>query len=96
LPRRFGVGDPLAAMVGPVVTAYLDFLVEREVVPQAYEIRAKLDGALEAFRVAVADPSLPRVSPPVQPVVHRGEKVGRNDPCPCGSGKKFKKCCFAL
>ena len=22
-----------------------------------------------------------------------GHKVGRNDPCPCGSGKKFKKCC---
>jgi uncharacterized protein YecA (UPF0149 family) len=22
-------------------------------------------------------------------------KVGRNDPCPCGSGKKFKKCCLA-
>ncbi len=21
------------------------------------------------------------------------QKVGRNDPCPCGSGKKFKKCC---
>ena len=25
----------------------------------------------------------------------RVEKVGRNDPCPCGSGKKFKKCCGA-
>ena len=25
----------------------------------------------------------------------RGEKVGRNDPCPCGSGKKYKKCCGA-
>jgi len=25
--------------------------------------------------------------------VHVGEKVGRNDPCPCGSGKKYKKCC---
>jgi SWIM/SEC-C metal-binding protein len=24
-----------------------------------------------------------------------GPKVGRNDPCPCGSGKKFKKCCMA-
>jgi preprotein translocase subunit SecA len=24
-----------------------------------------------------------------------GEKVGRNDPCPCGSGKKYKKCCGA-
>ncbi|MCB2193350.1 MAG: SEC-C domain-containing protein, partial [Deltaproteobacteria bacterium] len=22
-----------------------------------------------------------------------GKKVGRNDPCPCGSGKKYKKCC---
>ena len=29
---------------------------------------------------------------PVQQVV-RGDKVGRNDPCPCGSGKKYKKCC---
>ena len=27
------------------------------------------------------------------PVVRKGEKVGRNDPCPCGSGKKYKKCC---
>ncbi len=25
----------------------------------------------------------------------RGERVGRNDPCPCGSGKKYKKCCGA-
>ena len=22
-----------------------------------------------------------------------GAKIGRNDPCPCGSGKKYKKCC---
>jgi preprotein translocase subunit SecA len=28
-----------------------------------------------------------------QPLQRRtGEKVGRNDPCPCGSGKKYKKC----
>ena len=26
--------------------------------------------------------------------VRRGEKVGRNDPCPCGSGKKYKNCCL--
>lgn len=25
----------------------------------------------------------------------KGEKIGRNDPCPCGSGKKYKKCCGA-
>jgi len=31
--------------------------------------------------------------PKLKPVVHAGPKVGRNDPCPCGSGKKYKKCC---
>jgi len=30
----------------------------------------------------------PRLEP-----VRKGDKVGRNDPCPCGSGKKYKKCC---
>jgi preprotein translocase subunit SecA len=29
---------------------------------------------------------------PVQQVVRSQQKVGRNDPCPCGSGKKYKKC----
>jgi preprotein translocase subunit SecA len=32
---------------------------------------------------------------PVQQVVRGGDKIGRNDPCPCGSGKKYKKCCGA-
>lgn len=26
-------------------------------------------------------------------IVVKGDKIGRNDPCPCGSGKKYKKCC---
>jgi preprotein translocase subunit SecA len=30
-----------------------------------------------------------------QPVVRTQPRVGRNDPCPCGSGKKYKKCCGA-
>ena len=29
-----------------------------------------------------------------EPIRHRGPKVGRNDPCPCGSGKKYKSCCM--
>ena len=29
-----------------------------------------------------------------QPVVNPLRGIGRNDPCPCGSGKKFKKCCL--
>ena len=31
--------------------------------------------------------------PTVAPVRRTSPKIGRNDPCPCGSGKKFKKCC---
>ncbi|MCZ6794526.1 MAG: preprotein translocase subunit SecA [Planctomycetota bacterium] len=30
---------------------------------------------------------------PTKPIVNKGPKIGRNDPCPCGSGKKFKRCC---
>ena len=29
------------------------------------------------------------------PITRDEAKVGRNDPCPCGSGKKFKKCCLS-
>lgn len=29
----------------------------------------------------------------IKPIVRDSAKVGRNDPCPCGSGKKYKKCC---
>jgi uncharacterized protein YecA (UPF0149 family) len=46
--------------------------------------------------------SLPHLHlPPRSPIVHRRRiessertRVGRNDPCPCGSGRKFKTCCM--
>ena len=39
---------------------------------------------------AIGPSSSPRSSKPLQ---REEPKVGRNDPCPCGSGKKYKKCC---
>jgi preprotein translocase subunit SecA len=30
----------------------------------------------------------------IEPIRNRDEKVGRNEPCPCGSGKKYKNCCM--
>ena len=50
--------------------------------PQGGPQQAELSEAPEIPKVAV-------------PVVRDAPKVGRNDPCPCGSGKKFKKCCGA-
>ncbi|MCX7424562.1 MAG: SEC-C metal-binding domain-containing protein [Planctomycetia bacterium] len=32
--------------------------------------------------------------PAPRPIVNESARVGRNDPCPCGSGKKYKKCCL--
>ncbi len=32
--------------------------------------------------------------PTPEPAVRKSEKIGRNEPCPCGSGKKYKKCCL--
>jgi len=45
------------------------------------------------FRGSAEQPA-PAGEGPRQPV-KRGPKVGRNDPCPCGSGKKYKHCCGA-
>jgi hypothetical protein len=33
-------------------------------------------------------------APPPKPFVRENQKIGRNDSCPCGSGKKYKKCCL--
>ncbi|MGP8227392.1 MAG: SEC-C metal-binding domain-containing protein, partial [Terracidiphilus sp.] len=53
------------------------------------EFQRKKQRELAAASFAGAgDASLPRQR-------RVGEKVGRNDPCPCGSGKKYKKCCGA-
>ena len=41
-----------------------------------------------------AEPPAPASSAPQHPAF-RQPRVGRNDPCPCGSGKKYKKCCGA-
>ncbi len=30
----------------------------------------------------------------IEPIRNKGQRVGRNDPCPCGSGKKYKNCCL--
>jgi preprotein translocase subunit SecA len=46
-------------------------------------------------REKVAEPIMTNEDAGVKKPVVKGEKIGRNDPCPCGSGKKYKKCCGA-
>ncbi|MDD3886249.1 MAG: SEC-C metal-binding domain-containing protein, partial [Victivallaceae bacterium] len=54
-------------------------------------LRAGTPGAPEELPPEQGEP----VEPEPEPITFRRElpKVGRNDLCPCGSGKKYKKCC---
>jgi hypothetical protein len=51
----------------------------------------ELEGLMRQRKPA-RPPAMPVRRP--QPVLHAKKRVGRNDPCPCGSGKKFKTCCM--
>ena len=49
------------------------------------------------YDTALAGSNEEEASPvPQQPFAREGVKIGRNDPCPCGSGKKYKQCHGAL
>ena len=66
---------------------------------QRREVAAKQKMAFEHAEAASAvSESADTAEPPAppQPVTRRQPKVGRNDPCPCGSGKKYKQCHGAL
>jgi uncharacterized protein len=47
----------------------------------------------DEFEAARADASVAAAEAAPEPVRRTERKVGRNEPCPCGSGKKFKRCC---
>jgi hypothetical protein len=57
--------------------------------PDAIEKRQQRWAEIDASDAAPQD----YASPPVT-YVRDGPKIGRNEPCPCGSGKKYKKCCM--
>ncbi|UCE60305.1 MAG: SEC-C domain-containing protein [Phycisphaerales bacterium] len=54
-----------------------------------YKRREDREKAYKDQLPGVDDEPLP---PPVE-TIHADDKPQRNDPCPCGSGKKYKKCC---
>ena len=64
----------------------LEKLNETEIIAQQQQIEPDVRNLFEYFYKQRKDSA--------QPVVSEAPKTGRNDPCPCGSGKKFKKCCL--
>jgi len=93
LPSHLKRKDPLAQHVPAVLRAYLTHLEQSQVVAHIFELRSALEGTVDEFLETVrTGHNAHHGHRPQAPVVHNAPKTGRNDPCSCGSGKKFKKC----
>lgn len=58
---------------------------------RSFERRKEEKARIKAGLPGEDDAPLP---PPVEPIKNANDGPGRNDPCPCGSGKKYKQCCL--
>ncbi|MBQ7930797.1 MAG: SEC-C domain-containing protein, partial [Clostridia bacterium] len=65
------------------------------VIPRPQQQEVKRVEVLKAASEGFGGAQNKQAPAPKKPVVNKTPKVGRNDPCPCGSGKKYKKCCGA-
>jgi len=74
------IEDSIVKKIFSLEPVHVDDVVARRRAPQSTRFSAPFKSAQ------------PRVQ---RTVTRQGEKVGRNDACPCGSGKKYKKCCLA-
>jgi preprotein translocase subunit SecA len=94
--RGYGQKDPLVEYKKEAFDMFADMTsrISTEAVNRLYKIQVQKEEAVkrETARKMRLNYNRGEGSGPTQ-TARREKKVGRNDPCPCGSGKKFKKCC---
>ncbi len=94
--RGYGQRDPLAEYKKEAFEMFADLTgrMSTEVLSRLFKIQVQKQETIRSEPVKQAQLNYNRgeATSAVQ-TVRRGKKVGRNEPCPCGSGKKFKKCC---
>ena len=96
--RAYGQHDPVIAykeegyeMFQAMVTAIREETIRRMFLVQ---LKPRQEVRREKVAKEVSATGTPDKTVKPQPVRNRDKKVGPNDPCPCGSGKKYKKCCM--
>ncbi len=96
--RAYGQHDPVVAykeegyqMFQAMVTAIREETVRRlfRFMPVPRQEIKRVKVAKEVSTSGTSDGTVKK-----QPIRNKDKKVGPNDPCPCGSGKKYKKCCM--
>ena len=74
-------------------TGTVEFVARFEVEGRPGEMHERSTFRKDNGRWLYVDGETPETA--IKTVQRSGAKVGRNDPCPCGSGRKYKKCCAA-
>lgn len=95
--RAYGQKDPLIEYKQESSKMYENMLVDIAKSTSGLVFRAqpgpKQRKVQKTREYKPTDAAKPGGAPAKQKTVTVGKKTGRNDPCPCGSGKKYKKCC---
>jgi preprotein translocase subunit SecA len=84
-----GQPEPVAVAANPAINEAQRQAAQNSVLDLTRNIQRKKEKEMAALQFAGGETSAAKT-----PVIAK-HKAGRNDPCPCGSGKKYKKCCGA-
>ncbi len=101
-PEDVEEADLKTALLGSLARANLPAVAKGEVPALCGAFLAQLEAEgrlgggrmLGAYVRALKEAFADAASGKPKPVTRPGSRIGRNDPCPCGSGRKYKKCCM--
>ncbi len=98
--RGYGQRDPLTEYKREAFDLFQEMVerIKTQVVEWLFKVQLVREAAPERrnpwAEAVESHGEVPQAAPRSSPRIASGQKVGRNDPCPCGSGKKYKKCCL--
>ena len=96
--RAYGQHDPVVAYKEEGFQMFEAMIraIKEETIRRMFLVQLRTNQEVKREKVAKETGAAGAAAATVkkQPVRNAGKKVGPNDPCPCGSGKKYKKCCM--
>jgi len=98
--RGYGQRNPLQEYQKEGYAMFMDLIqrIKEETIQKLFRVQIASPQEVSRLESARRQPLIlsrgdgDEVEDKQKPVKREGKKVGRNDPCPCGSGKKYKKC----
>ena len=93
--QSYGNNKPIDVYKQESLTMFEDMIsaIQGDTVRRIFSARVKTEGEVKRERVADGIVASTSGDGTVKKQPRKVQKIGRNDPCPCGSGKKYKQCC---